>query len=148
MSVVYGWEWNDFQSSVSHNFENEADYVRWENFFAQQINDYIFDDVSDAPVTDADDVESLKHIVHRLMVELSVFQKGNSTGGGYVTEEPKFPSLRGDPLKEMGAGKVGSGDYAILNRIKGNLGEGDDLIWSIRAFYDGSKYNTGKRMIY
>lgn len=148
MSVTYGWTWADFRSSVSHNFENEADYIRWENFFSQQINDYIFDDLDDAPVTDTEDVKSLKHIVHRLMVELSIFQKGNSTGGGFVTKRSKFPRLRGDPLKEMGAGKVGSGDYAILNRIKSNLGEGDDLIWSIRAHYDGNKFNSRQRLIF
>jgi hypothetical protein len=148
MAVIYGWTWAEFNASVSHNFEDEADYLRWENHFAHEIENYIFDDVSDAPLTDADEITSVKGIVHRLLVELSVFQKGNATQGGFVTRAPQFPQLRGDPLKEMGSGMVGSGDYQILNRIKSNHQEGDDLIWSIRAWYDGNAFASGKRLIF
>lgn len=147
MAIVYGWDWADFSASVAHGFANEADYIRWENYWAKIIENYIFDDVSDAPLTDADEMASVKTIVHRLLVETSVFLKGDNTQGGYVTQAPQFPELRGDPLKELGSGMVGSGDYQILNRIKANHCEGDDLIWSIRAWYDGTAFNS-RRLLF
>lgn len=148
MGVTYGWTWSNFNASVSHGFSSQADYERWEAYWCNIIDNYIFDDLDEAPLTDENEVNSVQTIVHRLLIETSVFNKGDATQGGLVTKSPRFPQLKGDPLKNMSSGMVGSGDYQILNRIKANHQEGDDLIWSIRAWYDGNKFQGGSGFLF
>lgn len=145
MAVIYGWAYAVFHANVGWDKGAATEYDYWENFWANAVDSYIFDDGDDAPLIDTGDMLDVATIINRLLVEVNIFLKGDATQGGFITQPVTFPKFKGNPEDNNG---LGSGDFIILNKLKKKYSTVDsDMIWSIQGDYMGHEFGGGRGIL-
>lgn len=134
MAVIYGWTYAQFHSNVGWDKGGATEYDFWENYWAIQINSYIFN-AAGTLLTDADEITEIATLVNRLMIMTNLYLKGESNetpiqNGFYSIG---FPEFAGDPMDNN---EKGSGDYIMLNKYKLKYGEEHARADSIRVGID------------
>ena len=147
MAVIYGWTYAIFHANVGWNKGDETVYNYWENYWAMQIDSYIFSSAG-THITDADEKAEIALLVNKMMVLTNLFLKGEQNespmGSGFYSN-PGFPSFRGYSGDEIDRG---SGDYVLLNKYKRKYGEEFARADSIRVGTnpDNIYFPVGRRL--
>jgi len=141
MAVIYGWTYAQFHSNVGWDKGGATEYDFWENYWAIQINSYIFN-IAGTLLTDADEIKEIQTLVNHLMILTNLYLKGETNetplqSGFYSIG---FPEFAGDPDENNG---MGSGDYIILNKYKAKYGQELARVDRIRMGVDPSDHPIG-----
>jgi len=116
VAVIYGWTYAQFHANIGWGRGDETVYDFWENYWATQIDSYIFSDAG-THLTDADEMKEIQTLVNSMMFQMNSYLKADHN------EKPMqagffgigFPYFVGSPLDNKG---MGSGNYEILNKYK------------------------------
>lgn len=127
---IYGWTYDNFNSFIGWDKGTQLVYEAWENLWSRKIDAYIFTDSGTTPrLTDANEKLDVGDIVNEMMVQTNLFLKGESVespleAGFY--ESPGFPAFKGSSRG------LGTGHYAVLNKLRRIHAETDVRVDSLR----------------
>lgn len=130
MAVIYGMSYLNFTTALGWHNSVEAQYLIWENVWARKVDAYIFTDSAASPrLTDAAEVAEVGDIINEIMVQMSMYLKGEGTESPFETglyDAVGFPSFKGNSRG------IGTGHYAVLNKLKRKHSQSEVRVDSIR----------------
>ena len=115
--------------------------------WSRKVDAYIFTDSAASPrLTDANEVAEVGDIINEMMVQMSIYLKGEGTESPLETglyDAIGFPSFKGDPRGDRGQG---TGHYRVLNKLRRKYSQSETRVDSLRhgVIPEDNPFTSGK----